>query len=127
MSTIIFDVVKLEKPIMFSPKTREQYDPEDSQYHRLLAAHGDVESELEVCYWAVRIADAGGCTMLDPHPTLESTTEWIRENLFRDHVYIDGNCRRNKAELEARLGCPIPDEKIYGWKERRALEQEVES
>ena len=82
MSTIIFDVVKLEKPIMFSPKTREQYDPEDSQYHRLLAAHGDVESELEVCYWAVRIADAGGCTMLDPHPSFESAGwRWSSFNL----------------------------------------------
>jgi acyl carrier protein len=127
MSTIILDIVKLEKPIMVSLKNKKQYDPEDSQYKRLLAENGENESDLEVCPYAIHLADASGCTMFDPHPTLESAIEWIRENLFQDHVYIDGNFRENKSELEERLGCKIPDEKIYGWKERIALEKSVES
>jgi hypothetical protein len=26
--------------------------------------------------------NAGGCTMLDPHPSFESAMEWIRKNLL---------------------------------------------
>jgi hypothetical protein len=37
---------------------------------------------LEKCFWAVKIMNAGGCTMLDPHPSFESAMEWIRKNLL---------------------------------------------
>ena len=39
-------------------------------------------SSEEKCFWAVKIMNAGGCTMLDPHPSFESAMEWIRKNLL---------------------------------------------
>jgi len=126
MSTIYLDVVKLEKPIMFHPKSREQYWPQDSQYHRLLREAGISEKDLEKCFHAIRLMDASGCTMLDPFPTYEAAIDWIRENLFKPHVFIDGNLRRYKKELEKAIGKIIPQNKVYGWKERVALEKQIE-
>lgn len=123
MSTIFLDVVKLETPIMFDLKSREQFWPQDDQYVRMLKEKGLRETDLEKCYHAIRIMDASGCTAFDPFPTEETAYEWIRNNLFSDHVYIDGNLRRHKAELEKRIGRKIPKSKIYGWKERIALEK----
>ena len=54
--------------------------------------------------------------MLDPHPTFESAMEWIRKNLFRDNVYIDGNIRQNMEALKEHIGRPIPYTKVYGLK-----------
>ena len=116
MSTIILDVMKLAKPIMYSYKTGERYDPEDSEYQRLLRDNDEKESALEKCFWAVKIMNAGGCTMLDPHPSFESAMEWIRKNLFRDNVYIGGNICKNIEELEEHIGRPIPYTKVYELK-----------
>lgn len=127
MSTIFYDCVKLESPIMFDPKSKEQFWPEDSQYQRLLREKGIDESELQKCFHAIRVTDASGATMLDPFYTEQQMYDWIRDHIDMKGVYIDGNLRKFKNELEKRIGKKIPDSKIYGWKERRQIESQVEA
>jgi len=102
MSTIFLDVLHLEEPIYFDHVSRELFDPNDSEFDRLLRDRDLTIEALEKCNVAIRLMDAGHCTWLDPFPNIEAAFAWLRDHIDMPHVYVDGTLRNPKKSLKKR-------------------------
>ena len=121
MNTIFLDIVQIEPGYYYDPETKEAARADDDQKWRIVN-----KDRAVLCKYGIEVMDASGATMIDPFETEEKCFEWIKKNIDKDGVYIDGRLAKHKKALEEKIMKKIPDNKIYNFRKIVELEKQLD-